>query len=82
MTSIHVLEIDSGLIDFFNDVTRIVTIYLATMFMLFVNGDTQFLSAEVVLLLCYIILGVALYWLVVRRFISVVRPYNVNNSPI
>ncbi len=74
MESLYVLEIDSGLIDFFNDVTRIVTIYLVTMFMLFVNGDTQFLSAEVVLLLCYIILGIALYWLVVKRLITACAP--------
>jgi hypothetical protein len=54
---------------FANDVTRMVCIQCAIQMLNSIVNRTSFLSAEFFTLLFYIVLGVALYWLALRRLV-------------
>lgn len=55
------------------DVIRMVTIQVTIQFLLAIGGDgVAFLTQEFMLLLVYIVIGVALYWMVIRRVVNVV----------
>ena len=54
-----------------DDIMRMMTIQFVIQLMLFVSGATdEFFSAEYVLISVYIILGVAMYWLVLRNLVK------------
>ena len=71
MDSLYIVNVSQkeylGLID---DIARMIILQLSIQLMLYGSGmDSQFFSAEFVLLLIYIVLGVCLYWLVFKRFV-------------
>lgn len=53
------------------DIVRMVCIQLTIQIMLFLSG-APFLSAEVALVTLYVILGVMLYWLAMRKLVTFV----------
>ena len=57
-----------------HDAIRMVCIQLTVQALMVLGGtgSMTFLSAEFLLILSYIILGVMLYWLVIRRFVAFV----------
>lgn len=59
-------------INMFNDVARFVIIQIAIQFMLYaLNPDKfSFFSADFMMLLLFIVIGVMLYWLVFKKIIS------------
>ncbi len=71
MDSLYIVNVSQkeylGLID---DIARMIILQFSIQLMLYGSGmDSQFFSAEFVLLLIYIVLGVCLYWLVFKRFV-------------
>ena len=70
LESLYVVNIpNKQYIDVINDVVRMVTIQFMIQFLLYINGVAAFFSADFFFLLCYIILGVCVYWLVIKRLI-------------
>lgn len=70
------LEIDitgewgPGYAVFFEDVLRMLCVQFTIQVMFYCSSDSgtaSFLSAQFLLMLAYVILGVALYWLVLKR---------------
>ncbi len=57
-----------GMID---DVLRMVTIQFMIQFLLFINNPSEvsFFSIDFMLLVLYIVLGVCVYWLVIKKLI-------------
>lgn len=54
-----------------DDIIRMLTIQFVIQLMLFVSGATEDLfSAEYILVSVYIVLGVAMYWLVLRNLVK------------
>lgn len=52
------------------DVMRMVTIQITIQFLYFINNDNvSFFSADFVLLLIYVVLGVCVYWLVIKKLV-------------
>ena len=58
-------------IELINDVIRMITIQFMIQFLFYINGpdDTVFFSIDFFLLLIYIILGVCVYWLVIKKLV-------------
>jgi hypothetical protein len=59
-------------VSFCNDVLRMMVLQVTLQFMIYLSNPSAnaFISAEFLLLLLYIIIGVAMYWLVVRRLVQ------------
>lgn len=52
------------------DLMRMVTIQITIQFLYFINNDNvSFFSADFVLLLIYVVLGVCVYWLVIKKLV-------------
>lgn len=75
-SSFYLLNISNKLggseyVHMLDDFTRMVAIQTTLQFMVFLSnpGERAFLSTDFVLMLIYILLGVALYWLVVRKIV-------------
>lgn len=61
-----------GYTAFFEDVTRMVCIQLTIQLMIYFGSaerDPMFFTADFLVMLTYIVLGVALYWLVIKRVV-------------
>jgi hypothetical protein len=58
-------------IELINDICRMVTIQITIQFLFFINNpaESEFFSAEFILLVIYVILAVCLYWLVIKKLI-------------
>jgi hypothetical protein len=56
-------------VEFVNDVVRMVTIQVMIQFLFSINAGVAFFSVDFFLLLIYIVLGVCVYWLVVKRLV-------------
>lgn len=58
----------------FNDMVRMAVIQLTIQMLLYFSGDAgeRYFTREFLMLLMYIILGVLMYWLVVRKFVKIV----------
>lgn len=54
----------------FHDIVRMVCIQITIQLMLFLSGDSDFFTAQFLLLVVYIVLGVMMYWLTIRRIVS------------
>ncbi len=73
METLYVVDVPQkeyiGLID---DIARMVIIQFSIQLLLYATSpeENQFISADFVLLLLYIILGVCLYWLVFKKLVS------------
>jgi hypothetical protein len=71
----YLLNISSKLgpeyVHMFDDFMRMMSIQMTLQFMMFIGGSTDALiSADFVLILFYVLIGVALYWLVLRKVIG------------
>jgi hypothetical protein len=54
----------------FDDFLRMFAIQITLQFMMFIGpGENALITAEFVLILFYILIGVALYWLVFRKVV-------------
>ena len=72
MESLYVINVkNKEYIDFINDVLRMVTIQWMIQFLFYINNpsDVVFFSADFFLLLIYIILGVCVYWLIIKKLV-------------
>lgn len=72
MESLYVINVpNKEYIDFINDVIRMLTIQVMIQFLFYINNpvETTFFSGDFILLLIYIILGVCVYWLVIKKLI-------------
>ena len=56
-----------------DDIVRMVCIQVTIQLMMFLSGGgSPFFTAEFALLVVYVVLGVMLYWLVIRKIIAIV----------
>jgi uncharacterized membrane protein SirB2 len=70
MDSLYVVDVPyKEYIPMVDDMLRVVCIQVAIQLMLFASGDSQFFTAEFIMLVIYIVLGVALYWLVAKKLV-------------
>lgn len=72
MESLYVINVpNKEYIEFINDVIRMLTIQVMIQFLFYINNpvETFFFSADFFLLLIYIILGVCVYWLIIKKLI-------------
>lgn len=53
-----------------DDVVRMVCIQCTIQLMIFLGGGAAFFTSDFVLLVIYVVLGVMLYWLVVRKAVA------------
>lgn len=70
--ALYIVELpNKDYIDFINDVIRMVIIQFMIQFLFYINNeeDTSFFSLDFVLLIIYLILGVCVYWLVIKKLI-------------
>jgi hypothetical protein len=74
-TSFYLLNISNKLgaeyVHMFDDFLRMVAIQTTLQLMVFLSNPSEnaFLSADFVLLLIYILIGLSLYWLVLRKLV-------------
>lgn len=61
------LPTDKEYIGMFEDILRMVTIQVTIQFLYALNTSAEFMTVDFLLLIIYVILGVCLYWLVVRK---------------
>lgn len=70
MDSLYVVDVPyKEYLPMIDDMLRVVCIQVAIQLMLFASGESQFFTAEFVMLVIYIVLGVALYWLVAKKLV-------------
>ena len=58
-------------LDLINDIARMVTIQVTIQILFYINNpaETQFFSVDFILLLLYVVLGVCVYWLVIKKIV-------------
>lgn len=58
-------------LEMINDIVRMVTIQVSIQFLFFINspGKVDFFSADFILMLIYMVLGVCVYWLIIKKMI-------------
>ena len=72
MESLYIVDVPNkeylGMID---DITRMITIQFMIQFLMFINNPSEvsFFSLDFILLVLYIVLGVCVYWLVIKKLI-------------
>jgi heme/copper-type cytochrome/quinol oxidase subunit 4 len=73
MDSFYIVDIpNKEYIELINDICRMVIIQITIQFLFYINnnpGENNFLTTEFVLLVIYVALAVALYWLVFKRIV-------------
>lgn len=72
MESLYVVNVvNKEYIEFINDIIRMITIQIMIQFLFYINNPNEvaFFSADFFLLLIYIILGVCVYWLIIKKLI-------------
>jgi hypothetical protein len=64
--------IDKDYIPFLEDLARMITIQIVLQFMLFVQSPSSnpFFDVRFIQVLLYIILGVSVYWLVLKKLVK------------
>lgn len=72
MESLYIVRVpNKEYVDLINDILRMVTIQVMLQFLYSVNTpDSSFFSVDFFLLLLYIVLGVCVYWLVIKKLIT------------
>lgn len=73
MDSLYTFKIlDAEHTGMINDIVRMVTIQFSIQFLCFLNTpDTPFWTVDFILLVVYVVMGVCLYWLVIKKLINV-----------
>ena len=58
-------------LDLINDIVRMVTIQVTIQFLFYINSpsDTEFFAVDFILMLLYVVLGVCVYWLIIKKII-------------
>ena len=59
-------------VPFVEDVVRMVSIQATIQLMVFLSGGGSFFTADFLMLVVYVVLGVMLYWLVMRKVFAFV----------
>lgn len=77
MPALYTIDVSSKLgkeyVPFFDDCTRMFLIQLTIQMMFYMSlQDRAFMTDEFILLILYILLGVALYWLVFKNIVKFV----------
>ncbi len=69
--SLYVVNVSNKeYVEFINDIVRMVTIQVMIQFLFSINSEgVAFFSVDFFLLLLYIVLGVCVYWLIVKRLV-------------
>lgn len=70
--ALYVVELpNKDYVDFINDIIRMIIIQFMIQFLFYINHEeeTSFFSLDFVLLIIYLILGVCVYWLVIKKLI-------------
>jgi len=58
-------------VEYVNDVARFLTIQFVIQFMYYVNDpEVSFFSADFILLMIYLVLGISLYYLVFKKLVT------------
>jgi hypothetical protein len=73
MESIYVIEVpNKAYIELINDIIRMITIQFMIQFLFYINGpeNAEFFSIDFFLLIIYIVLGVCVYWLVIKKLVD------------
>lgn len=72
MESLYTVNVpNKDYIEFINDIARMVTIQISIQFLFFINNPNavDFFSADFILMLIYMILGICVYWLIIKKLI-------------
>jgi hypothetical protein len=58
-------------LDLINDIVRMVTIQTSIQFLYFLNNPSQneFFTSDFFLILIYIVLGICVYWLIIKKIV-------------
>lgn len=58
-------------IDIINDIARMVTIQITIQFLFFINspGEVAFFSVDFILMVLYMVLGICVYWLIIKKVV-------------
>ena len=73
MESLYVINVpNKEYLELINDVVRMMTIQFMIQILFYINnpGDVSFFSADFIFLMVYVALGVCVYWLVIKRFVT------------
>lgn len=72
MDALYVFKVaNPEYIPFFEDVIRMSIIQTTIQFLYFINsnGEVPFFSGEFLLILLYVVLGVCVYWLIIKKLV-------------
>jgi hypothetical protein len=72
MESLYTVKIpNKDYLDFLNDVVRMVTIQITIQFLFYINspGEVNFFSVDFILMIIYMILGICVYWLIIKKLV-------------
>lgn len=72
MESLYTVNVpNKDYIEFINDIARMVTIQVSIQFLFFINNPNavDFFSADFILMLIYMILGICVYWLIIKKLV-------------
>lgn len=58
-------------VDLINDIARMVTIQVTIQFLFFINNPSEinFFSVDFILLVLYMVLGICVYWLIIKKLV-------------
>ena len=72
MTSLYTVTLaNKEYLPMVEDILRMMTIQVTLQFLLYINNaEAAFFTADFFLLLVYIVLGVCVYWLIIKRCVS------------
>lgn len=54
---------------FVEDIVRMLIIQITIQFLYYINGNVSFFALDFILLSIYIVLGVCVYWLIIKKLI-------------
>jgi hypothetical protein len=72
MESLYTVNVpNKDYIEFINDIARMVTIQISIQFLFFINNPNavDFFSADFILMLIYMVLGICVYWLIIKKLV-------------
>ena len=72
MESLYSINIpNKDYIEFIKDIARMITIQITIQFLLFINDPNaiNFFSVDFILMLVYIVLGICVYWLIIKKLV-------------
>jgi hypothetical protein len=72
MESLYTIKIpNKDYLDFLNDIVRMSTIQITIQFLFYINSpeELNFFSIDFILMLIYMILGICVYWLIIKKMV-------------